>query len=183
MLGLKLNRVSEKGPWRCIIDASVNWMIMDSLISPWTKWPPFHRRYFQVHFCEWKILYLDWNSIEICSYGYSWQYFSIGLENGLAPNRRQAIIWTNDDPIHWRIYAALGGDELRYINGVSLVWWQPITLRNDDLPLIARFMGPTWGPSGASRTQVGPMLPHELCYLGTDIWTPQKNNLLTFGSK
>ena len=24
----------------------------------------------------------------------------------------QAIIWTNADPIHWRIYAALGGDEL-----------------------------------------------------------------------
>ena len=26
------------------------------------------------------------------------------------------------------------------------------------LSLIARFMGPTWGPSGAGRTQVGPML-------------------------
>ena len=26
------------------------------------------------------------------------------------------------------------------------------------LSLIARFMGPTWGPSGADRTQVGPML-------------------------
>ena len=25
-------------------------------------------------------------------------------------------------------------------------------------PLIARFMGPTWGPAGADRTQVGPML-------------------------
>ena len=25
--------------------------------------------------------------------------------------------------------------------------------------LIARFMGPTWGPSGANRTQVGPILP------------------------
>ena len=24
----------------------------------------------------------------------------------------QAIIWTNADPIHWRIYAALGGYEL-----------------------------------------------------------------------
>ena len=24
----------------------------------------------------------------------------------------QVIIWTNADPIHWRIYAALGGDEL-----------------------------------------------------------------------
>ena len=29
---------------------------------------------------------------------------------------------------------------------------------NKNLPLIARFMGPTWGPSGADRTQVGPML-------------------------
>ena len=27
-------------------------------------------------------------------------------------NRRQAIIWANADPVHWRIYAALGGDEL-----------------------------------------------------------------------
>ena len=24
---------------------------------PWTKWSPFCRRYFQTHFCEWKILY------------------------------------------------------------------------------------------------------------------------------
>ena len=32
--------------------------------------------------------------------------------NGLAPSRRQAIIWANADPIHWCIYAALGGDEL-----------------------------------------------------------------------
>ena len=33
--------------------------------------------------------------------------------------------------------------------------------------LIARFMWPTWGPSWADRTQVGPMLAHELCYLGS----------------
>ena len=26
------------------------------------------------------------------------------------------------------------------------------------LSLIAKFMGPTWGPAGADRTQVGPML-------------------------
>ena len=29
---------------------------------------------------------------------------------------------------------------------------------SDITSLIARFMGPTWGPSGADRTQVGPML-------------------------
>ena len=32
--------------------------------------------------------------------------------NGLAPKRRQAITWNNADPVHRRIYAALGGDEL-----------------------------------------------------------------------
>ena len=39
---------------------------------------------------------------------------SIGLDNVLAPNRRQTIIWTNADPIHWRIFAP-GGDELTWI--------------------------------------------------------------------
>ena len=27
---------------------------------------------------------------------------------------RQAIIWTNTDPIHWRIYATPGGDALTF---------------------------------------------------------------------
>ena len=31
----------------------------------------------------------------------------------LATNRRQAITWTNYDPVQWRMYAALGGDELK----------------------------------------------------------------------
>ena len=34
----------------------------------------------------------------------------------LAPNRRQAIIWTNADPNYWRIYVALGGDGLSHNN-------------------------------------------------------------------
>ena len=38
---------------------------------------------------------------------------SIGLDNGLAPSRRQTIIRTNGHPIHWRTYAALGGDGLK----------------------------------------------------------------------
>ena len=35
------------------------------------------------------------------------------------PNRRQAIIWTNANPIHWRIYAPLGGDELTHCGLVT----------------------------------------------------------------
>ena len=45
------------------------------------------------------------------------------------------------------------------------ILWDVITspypldfLREQHSSLIARFMGPTWGPSGADRTQVGPML-------------------------
>ena len=37
---------------------------------------------------------------------------AISLGNGKAPIRRQAIIWCNAHPILWRIYAALGKDEL-----------------------------------------------------------------------
>ena len=43
----------------------------------------------------------------------NWQ-LSIGLDNGLAPNRRQAIIWTNADLMPWRVYAAPGEDGLKY---------------------------------------------------------------------
>ena len=42
---------------------------------------------------------------------------SIGLGNGLAPIRRQAIMWTNADPVYWCIYAALEGDKLIQLIG------------------------------------------------------------------
>ena len=38
----------------------------------------------------------------------------------------------------------------------------------EDQTQITRFMGPTWGPSGARRPQMGPCWPHEPCYQGTD---------------
>ena len=34
------------------------------------------------------------------------------FNNGFVQNRRQAIIGTNADPTHWRIYAPLEGDQL-----------------------------------------------------------------------
>ena len=57
--------------------------------------------------------------------GFNWQYVGIGSDNGLAPSRRQAIIWTNADPLHWRLYAALVGDKLMlqtaYWNGNNVI--------------------------------------------------------------
>ena len=50
-------------------------------------------------------------------------------------------------------------------------------------PLITRFVGAAWGPSGADRTQVGPMLwapcwPHEPGYLGHFLPKTRHNNTL-----
>ena len=57
-----------------------------------------------MYFRKWKDLYFDFDSNEP-----NWLYPSIGSDNGLAPNRRQAIIWINADPNDWRIYVAYGG--------------------------------------------------------------------------
>ena len=40
------------------------------------------------------------------------------------------------------------------------------------------FMGPTWDPSGATRTQVTPCWPHEFCYLGRCPLTSIGNNIM-----
>ena len=45
----------------------------------------------------------------ICSQGSNYQYARIDSDNGLVPNRLQAITRTNAaDPVLWCIYVALG---------------------------------------------------------------------------
>ena len=41
---------------------------------------------------------------------------AFGSDSCLTTNRQQAIMWTNAHPIHWRKWAALGGDELKDIS-------------------------------------------------------------------
>ena len=57
-------------------------------------------------------LILKQNFNEICSLWSNSQYASIGSDNGLAPTRRQAIIWTNVGVLYWRIYGSLDLNEL-----------------------------------------------------------------------
>ena len=60
------------------------------------KWTPFRRRHFQMHFLEWKCINFYYNFTQVCSQWSNEQYSSTGSDNGFAPSRRQAIIWTND---------------------------------------------------------------------------------------
>ena len=75
-----------------------------------------------------------------------------------------AVFWLNFKEI--RFYGS------RHKHTLIMAWW-----RTGNKPsLTARFMGPTWGPSGADRTQVGPMLaPWTL--LSLFLWS---NNSLVF---
>ena len=66
-----------------------------------------------------KMSYFDYT--EVFFWGSNWQLPSIGLDNGMAPNRRQTIIWINVVPIHWRIYAGGGGGGAVGCGGVVVV--------------------------------------------------------------
>ena len=80
--------------------------VMSQHIEAWTKWPPFCRRYFQLHFLERNFSYFGSNFTDVCSIGSDWPYVTIGLGNGLSPSRRQAIALINGDPVHWHGYAS-----------------------------------------------------------------------------
>ena len=67
-----------------------------------------------MHFREWKVVYFDLNYIAICPEDSNWQWPSTGVDNVLALNKHQVIIWNNAEPIHQSIYAAVGGDVLMH---------------------------------------------------------------------
>ena len=46
----------------------------------------------------------------------------IGSGHGLAPNRRQAITWTNDDRAQWRIYGSGHGSLAVLLPGFAINW-------------------------------------------------------------
>ena len=66
----------------------------------WEKWSPFCWRNTQMYFIKWK-----W---------FDWQWIRIGLDNGLAPKRRQAIIWNRDGLVYRNIYASLSFSEIKF---------------------------------------------------------------------
>ena len=73
-----------------------------------------------------KCIFVEWRhlSFKAAVYfsGYNWQQVCIGSDNGLAPNSLQAIVWSNDDPAHGRIYAPPGHNELNIWLNRDLYW-------------------------------------------------------------
>ena len=85
----------------------------------------------------------------------TWAHKALHLtQNPLQLNLPQSVFWlVNHTSGEWQ-------QSISWIRG-HLIPNSLFDTRSTLIPkatLIARFMGPTWGPSGADRTQVGPML-------------------------
>ena len=76
------------------------------LTSSWTKWPSFRRRYFRMHFLEWKCMNFDKNALKFAPKDRINNYLTLVR---IMVWRRQTIIWTNDGYVTYRRkYASLG---------------------------------------------------------------------------
>ena len=84
---------------------------------------PFRRRHFQMRVLGWNYFNFDQKSTKFVPKGPIDNKAALaGSCNGLAPGRRQVITWTNADPVHRRIYAALGGYELIWLENEAFSW-------------------------------------------------------------
>ena len=76
---------------------------------PWTKWPPFWQTTFFIASSWMKMFEFRFKFYRNRFQGVQLTISQHWFRYWLVPNRRQAITWINDDPVHWRIYAALRG--------------------------------------------------------------------------
>ena len=74
-----------------------------------------------------QLLNFKWYFIKMRFLYTNWQYNSIGLGNG-SPDRRQAIVCSNDCPVYWRIFALPGVHVLSHwqktVNVLDIVKWK-----------------------------------------------------------
>ena len=138
MSGLKLNHVSKRG-YRNSTDIDpdqLNITHIDGLMQDCST--SIANAMVILQSCTKPSIY-GWHDLEHSPHGYQspeWHRFHTNcLHYWSRPT-------PNEQRCFWRTWATIWTYHL---------WWNWTTL-------ITRFMGQTWGPSGADRTQVGPML-------------------------
>ena len=84
------------------------------------KWQPVWRWHFQIRFLQGNLLYFLFKFHSNMFPWSNWSFDIIGLEDVFALKRRQAITWTNDVLVCWRIYASLCLSEIYIYIWMSL---------------------------------------------------------------
>ena len=81
----------------------------------------FSRVQVQIYLLVWNLFYCSQISLNVVPNGsIKNEWSSIGSERGLAPNRWQAIIWSDDGLVYWPIHASSDLDVLRRISIIHL---------------------------------------------------------------
>ena len=88
----------------------------------------------------------------------------IDLDNGLSPLHAKPLNKPMMTP-----HQSTTREPTKLHFKISFVILLPFWQGKTSWPIqITKFMGPTWGPPGSCRPQMGPCWPHEPCYQGTD---------------
>ena len=90
---------------KCVYSSVIYVYIYDFILVPHVVWKQTTDDIFKYIFLGKNVLILIKISLKFVPQGSNWQNCSIGSDNGLAPNRWQAIIWTDDNLCCRRIYA------------------------------------------------------------------------------
>ena len=72
---------------------------------------PFSQTIFSSAFLDWKPSNLKWYCVIMGFLKSNLRHVIIASDNGLAPNRQQAVIWTSDDLVYRCVYASPGLSE------------------------------------------------------------------------
>ena len=108
------------------------------------------------------------------------QYVSTGLDNGLAPSKRQVIIWTNADR---RIYAAIGGGWVKLTPWLCLLTELLMDITRGKCKLHTRYMEGIDKVVYSILFFIGEKVCHEhVCYLRSSFHGGTDANLLNPGS-
>ena len=105
--------------WRNYFKMALFWGNTDVIITSlvycsWDKIAPFCRRYSQIRCIVQKLLYSNWNLIDLLP-------VKSGSDNGLVSSMPWVIIWTHGDQFYRRMYALRGFDDLK-----ERIQWCPL---------------------------------------------------------
>ena len=90
--------------WRQIINVHIchtNQSLWYQHTEAETKWPPFRRQHFQVHFLEWTLLNFKWTFTEICSLWSNWQLLNVNHKLIYKQDQWQQDNITAIIQLHW----------------------------------------------------------------------------------
>ena len=136
-----------------------------------TKLPPICRRRFQTHF--------SWMKMFQFQVEFHWNMFLNVWLIMIQHCYRQAIIWTNDDLVYWRIYASRGLDELR----VMSQWvkgWNPVHIDRgiSHVNMFNTMTVDDMGPDPASSHNIM-FMKRKICHCFLPIDVEESFNMLT----